>query len=55
MNRPVTAGQRVQVIEASGVRLGVWSEDDVTAEIENHRFGGHLGRGHRGVKREEAQ
>ncbi len=29
MNRPAQAGDRVQVIEASGVRLGVWSEDEV--------------------------
>jgi membrane-bound ClpP family serine protease len=28
MNRPVPAGSRIQVIEASGVRLGVWCEDD---------------------------
>jgi hypothetical protein len=37
------------------VRLGVWSEDDVTAEIEEHPIGGHLGRAHRGVEREESQ
>ncbi len=29
MNRPARAGDRVQVIETSGVRLGVWSEDEV--------------------------
>ncbi len=28
LNRPVAAGHRIQVIEASGVRLGVWCEDD---------------------------
>jgi membrane-bound serine protease (ClpP class) len=55
MNRRIPAGQRVQVIEASSVRLGVWSEDDVTAEIEEHPIGGHRGRAHRGVEREESQ
>jgi membrane-bound ClpP family serine protease len=36
MNGNVPAGQRVQVIEASGVRLGVWSEDAEPEQAEEH-------------------
>jgi membrane-bound ClpP family serine protease len=36
LNGAVAAGHRIQVIEASGVRLGVWSEDEDTAELEGH-------------------
>jgi membrane-bound ClpP family serine protease len=36
MNGSVAAGHRIQVIEASGVRLSVWSEDDEIAELEGH-------------------
>lgn len=37
MNGPVKAGHRVQVIEASGVRLGVWAEEVETAAPEEHQ------------------
>jgi membrane-bound ClpP family serine protease len=35
LNGTVKAGSPIQVIEA-GVRLGVWSEDAVAAEVEEH-------------------
>jgi membrane-bound ClpP family serine protease len=37
VNGSVIAGHRVQVIEASGVRLSVWSEDEDPSELEGHR------------------
>ncbi|HLJ09115.1 MAG TPA: NfeD family protein, partial [Acidimicrobiia bacterium] len=46
LNGSVEAGQRIQVIESSGVRLGVWSEDGEIREIGNGEVpGGGLGRG----------
>jgi len=36
VNRSVPAGHPVQVIEASGVRLKVWSEEDELEELEEH-------------------
>lgn len=36
MNGSVRAGNRVQVIEAAGVRLGVWSEEPDVPEVESH-------------------
>ena len=43
LNGSITAGHRVQVIEASGVRLSVWSEDDEAPELDAHHrlFNGH--------------
>jgi membrane-bound serine protease (ClpP class) len=45
MNGSVKAGDRVQVIEASGVRLSVWAEDGadepVDAEVHHHLLSGH--------------
>jgi membrane-bound ClpP family serine protease len=43
LNGTAEAGQQVQVVEATGVRLGVWSEEAERPEIEgDHGLDGHL-------------
>jgi len=47
MNGPVKAGDRVQVIEASGVRLSVWVEDGAAEQADPVEHHHHLLSGHR--------
>ncbi len=57
MNGEVKAGQHVQVIEASGVRLGVWGEDafEIEEPDTHHLVGGQGRDGSGGTDQEGVQ
>jgi len=53
MNGSVPAGNRVQVIEAAGVRLSVWSEDAEVPDAESHPHSLLSARRHRNLSNGE--